>query len=70
MALILTARRRATAADALPGDADWERRLTYMLRTRKTSQRAVAIEISLMGEKSDMFTMLDEITNNRRMLAP
>ncbi|WP_273168145.1 DEAD/DEAH box helicase [Actinomyces israelii] len=46
VALILTARRRATVADALPGDADWERRLTYMLRTRKTSRRAVAIEIS------------------------
>ena len=45
-ALILTARRRATAAAAPPGDADWESRLTNMLRTRQTSRRAVAIEIS------------------------
>ena len=46
VALILAARRRATAAGAPPGDADWERRLTHMLRTRQTSRRAVAIEIS------------------------
>ena len=52
VALILAARRRATAAGAPPGDADWERRLTHMLRTRQTSRRAVAIEISAQDSGS------------------
>ncbi|WP_099330361.1 SWIM zinc finger family protein [Actinomyces ruminis] len=44
-ALVLTARRLATAPSAPPGDADWERRLTQLLRTRPTARRAVAIEV-------------------------
>ncbi|SDN68332.1 Helicase conserved C-terminal domain-containing protein [Actinomyces ruminicola] len=45
-ALVLTARRQARASAAPPGDADWERRLTQLLRTRQNARRAVAIEVA------------------------
>ncbi|MDO4901406.1 DEAD/DEAH box helicase [Actinomyces sp.] len=58
-ALVLTARRQAQSAADPPGDADWERRLTHLLHTRQTANRAVAIEIatSTGGVRSGAYGM-------------
>ncbi|WP_103063434.1 DEAD/DEAH box helicase [Actinomyces qiguomingii] len=48
-ALVLTARRQAREAAAPPGDADWERRLTHLLRVSHNARRAVAIEFVTGG---------------------